>query len=325
MGCWNGTCAISHLPINASDEVKLIFIKASPNALEEMAYKSAFCYSNGVFAPAFMPIDAKYNDYGGVEDIKDNIISRVAPISLLAGVNKIKAKERTREVAKLFKDETALEILIESIERGEIEFLTEGDIEDKKMGQKAYELYKDQGLSDKNLKEWKALAEQDISEQWRNPYLSFVMIRKDVWDSIVEKIGDKKTYYNRSAEPYISGKEFYRDIFNDAVSKIRKPFGSTLYYESIFSSGGYAGGQSMANYRIIDEAFKKSIKLKREEEFFTPWFELKLIESFMEGSRRAWMPTTGEGSQYDGFEDHLMLGEIVNNICKEKIKEQEEY
>jgi len=54
MGCWNGTCGLTSLPILNNEEV-YVFI------LEDRG--------NGIILPCLLPIRAKYNDYGGFKDV----------------------------------------------------------------------------------------------------------------------------------------------------------------------------------------------------------------------------------------------------------------
>lgn len=54
MGCWNGTCGLTSLPILDNEEV-YVFI------LEDRG--------NGRILPCLLPIRAKYNDYGGFKDV----------------------------------------------------------------------------------------------------------------------------------------------------------------------------------------------------------------------------------------------------------------
>ena len=57
MGCWNGSCMISGLSINVFDRVVAI-----PMIL-----------SDGKWLPVSLPFRGKYNDYGSLEDIDENI------------------------------------------------------------------------------------------------------------------------------------------------------------------------------------------------------------------------------------------------------------
>lgn len=77
MGCWNGTCMLTHLPIIAGDPVVAFLIEVTPAA----ASGSAPCYSNDRGAPLTTPIKAKYNDYGSIEDIEPH--SEVLAMSFL--------------------------------------------------------------------------------------------------------------------------------------------------------------------------------------------------------------------------------------------------
>jgi len=59
MGCWNGTCMISHLPIIAGDKIKLVILHGINIPINNA---SAYCYSNGLLEPSFLPLTGEYND-----------------------------------------------------------------------------------------------------------------------------------------------------------------------------------------------------------------------------------------------------------------------
>ena len=66
MGCWNETCMLSHLQIMHGDAVELIILVNN----NRDANKSTRVYYNESYAPLILPIEATYNDYGGVENEK---------------------------------------------------------------------------------------------------------------------------------------------------------------------------------------------------------------------------------------------------------------
>lgn len=72
MGCWNGTCGITNLPIRAGEKVVFLLI-----ALRANNEANTYCYSTGWGYPVSLPIRAVYNDYGGVEDIANNAVSNI--------------------------------------------------------------------------------------------------------------------------------------------------------------------------------------------------------------------------------------------------------
>jgi len=68
MGCWNGTCGISNLPIKHGDKIKVVVIHN--NVLPGSA--SGFCYETGMAKPMSFIFEGTYNDYGMIEDIEDS-------------------------------------------------------------------------------------------------------------------------------------------------------------------------------------------------------------------------------------------------------------
>ena len=64
MGCFNGTCAISHLPILGGNPVRLLLLRETPFHQE--------CGPNGattatdLYQPIGLPIQGIYDEYGGI-------------------------------------------------------------------------------------------------------------------------------------------------------------------------------------------------------------------------------------------------------------------
>lgn len=69
MGCYNGTCGFSNLPINRGDEV--VFIPLVKQQTKDWQYPDAgvSMYSTLNFRPFMFPVRGTYDDYGGVENI----------------------------------------------------------------------------------------------------------------------------------------------------------------------------------------------------------------------------------------------------------------
>lgn len=70
MGCWNGTCGLSQLPIMNHDPVAVMFIAKIPY-LETGG--ADFCGAIGKWEPISFPFYASYNDYGSFENPITNI------------------------------------------------------------------------------------------------------------------------------------------------------------------------------------------------------------------------------------------------------------
>lgn len=313
MGSWNGTCMISNLPIISGEEVKLVLIHA-PYGKEEIK-KSSYCYPNGIFHPGTFALNGKYNDYGGVEDIEQDL-----NFDLIEGYFKSKYKKIKVEEKEL--EEFTLYDILEGIERGSLEVLTEGDVETKKMAEGAIKAYSKSGFgSDRIKKEWEELANMDVSEKWRKSGLNFVMIRKDVWDGIISE--HKTEFWNdepkNDNDYYQTAQEWVRKRFD----KYKKSDGLFKKYENPMSMSGYAGGNIMFMQSFYFSALEKSND--EEVEYFKNLMtELVIIDSFLGATRKGWMPVSGAGSQSDEWKSYLLLNKIVDSICNEKIKEYEE-
>lgn len=64
MGCWNGTCAITNLPIHYGEEVYTFFLVERP-------YLDNHCYQNTYYDLFPFHFTGKYDDYGDVEDCSE--------------------------------------------------------------------------------------------------------------------------------------------------------------------------------------------------------------------------------------------------------------
>lgn len=73
MGCWNGTCGISNLPIMAGDRIVLFVCKRNKN----MSNVTTVYYSDDMSKPIYLPIRGEYNDYGSIENIDNSNVNKI--------------------------------------------------------------------------------------------------------------------------------------------------------------------------------------------------------------------------------------------------------
>lgn len=107
MGCWNGTCGVSQLPIHHGEPVRLFLLVPSGNEPNP----NCMVHNTSLYEPGWFPIRAKYNDYGSVEGIEDDWNSRFVHAAL-----KERAEKPTTD---------SLQDLIDQTERGNFRILTE--------------------------------------------------------------------------------------------------------------------------------------------------------------------------------------------------------
>ena len=95
MGCWNGTCFLSNMSIMHGDPIRLQLILSSnigkvndhfdPDEFTEETDPreiNGLCYVNDNYSPWGFAISGNYNDYGSIENIKDDASSRTLKLIL---------------------------------------------------------------------------------------------------------------------------------------------------------------------------------------------------------------------------------------------------
>lgn len=320
MGCWNGTCMISHLPIMEGDKVKLVVLYGHKK--EGILANGGYCYPSDILSPAFLPIEGVYNDYGGIEDIKKdwnyNVITKFIK-------EKFKSIKLDDEEIKDF----TLENILEGIGRGNLSIYQELDKERVKMAKETIKIYeKNGGFGSKKVeKEWRDIANTDASEQWRDSDLSFVMIRADVWDELCT--GYVGQFYNEESKS-VDDKDFYLTAKESCKRKFEKTLklyksilpiskSQLIKYNEVFYPC-YCGSQHLlASEEYGKYMFKKN---SNKEDILKQWTETVIIDSVLSETRRGWMIQPGAGSQCTGYEEHLRICKIIEKICKNEIEEQ---
>ncbi len=81
MGSFNVSCGISGLSINEGDRVGYLILRKPHSAIKNTIQTngkgdSNYLYCDALFSPFLPPVYGTYNDYGGVEDLDENITSK---------------------------------------------------------------------------------------------------------------------------------------------------------------------------------------------------------------------------------------------------------
>ena len=90
MGCWNGTCGLTRLPIKAGEPVYGMIITRSQYAMDASDLRghhtSGLCYITDNYYPIAPLFSGRYNDYGCIDDfpkaeqhLRDLIHANLAP------------------------------------------------------------------------------------------------------------------------------------------------------------------------------------------------------------------------------------------------------
>lgn len=75
MGCWNETCLLTRLPIQSDEDAVCVLIAERPEI-------TSICYAHDVFTPVTLPIFGKYDDYGSLEQLSNDVGSLKAMLRI---------------------------------------------------------------------------------------------------------------------------------------------------------------------------------------------------------------------------------------------------
>jgi len=294
MGCWNGTCMISNLPIMSGDKIKLVLLSNSPG--NEYMSSGGYCYATGLMAPAFFAISGEYDDYGNIENIVTDWNYELISDILKKRYKRIKFEDKDLT-------EFTLEDIINGIERDNLEVIRNKDV----------------------------MRAED--QEFVIGDLCFVMIRQDVWDGICAEYNGNFWNENKEETDkgnyYISTKEWCKRRLDKCMKSLDEFYAiqdeqkkflhvMTRSEDHIFDVHREIGRLTFSNYQYRDLFNQRD---SDKESIFKAWTEHIIINSFLDSTRKAWMITQGKGSQSASWEDYKVLNKIVDKICDEQIAE----
>lgn len=307
MGSWNKTCGLSNLHIKWGE-------KAYVFLLEPATDQNDRCYSTHMFKPLLLPFETEYNDYGGGENSSGPGLSIIMEA----------IKENLHEM-----------------EVGENEY---HDIAVKKEG------FNDSVFFEA-VHEGRLFREGHHSDPVR---LDYVMFRKDVVDHILENrvidkyVGPGKgTYcpYGDGDKSYIQYK--FADIVADILpmiqeiceevvkaqesgldNKLFKLLGGIEYffdYDHPNLAAQWLRGDNYRFCRMVDLKYVIFDMFKDDgvptvdqvlalEALLTEYLKGAFINSFMEVTRKSWLPGGHEGSQSQELDEYRLLISAMNKV-----------
>lgn len=298
MGCWNGTCMISNLPIISGEKIKLVILKST---LQDFS-SSSFCYPTDLMSPAFLPIDGEYNDYGMIDNINKDWNYNIIETVLKNRFVEIDVDGKTKTVF-------GLEDILKGIERG-----TWGGFKAKRTLEDEFKIA---NLCFVMIRQdvWDGICEGYKGECWND--------NKDETDKGEYYISVKEWCRRKFESSLVHLQEFNETIKGEDSEEKNKNLMKLMMSHSdanIFygdRQSTLALGASASNdYFRLDDSDKESI--------FKQWYEHMAICSFIAETRKSWMITSGGGSQSAEWKNYKLLNKIVDDICDKEMSELEE-
>lgn len=271
MGSFNVTCAISHIPIKHGDDVVFLILEKSVD--RSRGEGALGCYPTHFWTPYMLPVYAKYNDYGSIEDWQDSEL----PV---------------------------LDFIVKNYKKN----LFEEKQEDKDAVEDPYEQEEHPLRTDVTfplLQEWfhegKVCTKNYMGK--RTPH-NVIMVRKGIWDAILSKPvvtwNDTGLTLNTvvdSIDPLFEA--FFNATTFEEKHRILERESSTPYFQHMISLANEVGSW-FALIRIKEEMYDvhkdpqlAASLLPRFKLFLTRMAEVYFVNKYFSQRRLTWHPVTG--------------------------------
>jgi hypothetical protein len=334
MGCWNATCGLSSLPIISGEDVYVFPIVES--------YRDSFCYATALYNPTIIPFRAKYNDYGAGEECSgvalDMIMDGVRKnlIELEVGENEyhdIAVKREGFDVNTFFEVVHEKRLRVLNLLRAypdqpkykEVFFtMIRKDIVDRLWNEWTFDMWKGKDITVpegfetddyyfKNVTYAKLAGLipefMEFCANKKSPQLGSVndIIKDDDPDgqkkrNILTDLFMRQYFFEGSRDHMLS------DIFGHA-------FGTG------YAGGGFAHIVNFSN-PVLDKYFsgdkEGAYELMREALLG------KMVNSFMEATRKVWLPVMHQGSQSEEYDEYRILNKIMTDVMDDREKEYDD-
>ena len=322
MGCWNGTCGLSGLPIIHGNEIYVFPIVES--------YRDSFCYATALYRPSVLPFRAEYNDYGageecggiGLEILMEGIRKQL--VEMEVGENQyhdIAVKREGFDVDTFFKVCHKKRLQFKNPMRGykdqpqtkDVFFtMVRKDVVDRLWNEWSFGLWKGSNGS---------VPDGFESDQYYIKNITYAKLAELIPD-FMEHCINKDSRFGKSSESHNDNgetpemiKDFYlRYEFFDGFNRdhlLSSTFSRA--FDSGFSNIGgvkekildaYLGGYKETAHTIMRECLIGC-----------------MVNSYMEHIRKVWMPPMHQGSQSECYAEYRLMNAITNDIMNERDKE----
>lgn len=299
MGCWCETCGVTQLPINAGDKVRLFVLISRRCWREEEEGEGVgggTCYSNDLWAPLGPPIQGKYDDYGGIESIKENADTKLLLERIKDGW--IPFEEKYEEVSDI-KDMTLSEVL-HHIERDRAKTTllgTKNTLGFMMVLEDVYQAMMKFDEIDAHHYEQGHYEYKPYTELLKSEIKNWYVKSQETWDTMMAIPNDIPGIQELRASMMISGSGYHR-FFSD------------------FSETGVRQYQ-MALVELIKK--KTPFENKKVQALCTSAIEMTKFNRAMTNARKMWTPQCGKGGQHN---EHALYKVI--NAASTKIMEDRE-
>lgn len=326
MGCWNGTCGLSGLPIINGEEIYVFPIVES--------YRDSFCYSTALYRPSVVPFRAKYNDYGGGEECNGPALNLLIDGIRKQLVEMEVGKNQFHDIA-VKREGFDVDMFFDACHEKRLRFLNPlRGYENQPQTRDVFFTMVRKDVVDRLWNEWKFdmyIGTDGIAPKGfeRDKYY----IKNITYTKLAELIPEYMEQEATSQLSPIRMKQLER--YND--ENIRKEMELFYREDNMFKSfddhilsrtfrhslgGSYSDGYNNIG-DIKDEILKKYFDGDKEAayELLREVMITVMINDFMNHTRRIWLPPMHQGSQSECYAEYRLMNKITEDVMTAREKE----
>jgi len=304
MGCWNGTCGLTNLPIHDGEEMYVF-----PVLENDLSSYRSHCYSSALYKPMLTPFVSVYNDYGAgekssgialdiiMESIQENLVE------LEIGKNTyhdIAVKKEGFTVDTFFEAAHEDRLFVQGYGKKSAVYFTmvRKDIVDNMFNLWKFDMYMGEGKASNPADCY----ERDVTYAKQAEYIP------EFIDTIKRTIEDADDEISRYYVP-----SSIRDISN------KIPMLKYLCYSFDSSEHWRLTQIEHKLVKFITEGrIDDAIELARIQLLGT------MVNRMMESTRKIWLPVMHQGSQSQSYDTYKFLNQLTSDVIAEREKLYEE-
>lgn len=299
MGCFSMSCAVSGLPIDGGDAVRVSLVTKNPYELGALA-----CEIDGLWVPRTWPVRGTYDDYGGA-DVDESTVAATWQAGLAYD-------------APEFVDTMATSGLIAAAREGRLSVRRSSDPSSRAVVHA--EAYAARAI-DPHVQEMIDAIEARRAEDAKGPRLTVapMMIREDVWRSIV---ADGASMWGESVS-----RRAFREAAGRAWEKLlswgdsilrggdaRDPFGWAFRISNVPDVLGLD-----VSFALVARAFKEGkVSPAEAEAFLDDAADFAFLRYALIAVRHLWRPSYAAGPQSGDWRAHERFLATMHRLARER-------
>jgi len=325
MGCWNGTCGLTGLHINAGDEVVAFLIGMFPwtfgrteaengGARSLASNVSGFYYPTDYAFPISLPFFGKYNDYGGVEGISKGQFWLERTRDFIA------PGQKPPGIEDFINDEVERDRVCFTFDESNCEPFRLEHTEHKKLGVGLFMVLKE--AVDEAYKVRRAITVSPQAARYR--WYRFPTLRDYIQGGQERYEKVKRGLDTKAPLHWMMWGEHHEEDYSKDEPKINL-VGQVLGHEGL--GGNLWGSEFLGKHvdtatNIIEAEGPGDPRLKELSELC---FWYNVVSGALASTRGSWLPKGGKGSQASDFSFYLAFTRVVRRRAREQQREVKEW